>query len=290
MKNKSKLTMALAMAIFGTIGLIRRNILLSSSLVSMFRGFIGGLILLLYVLVSKKKISFSSIKKNWWKLLISGGFLGFNWICLFEAYNYTTVATATLCYYMAPVIVMLLSPFFFKEKLTIKRICIVVISLLGMAFVSGVISQGSDLSGNGFKGVMLGLLAALMYAGLVIFNKKTDIGPYEKTISQLITAAIILFPYVLVTDKVGFSNSTSSSVLFLIVAGILHTGIAYLLYFKSMEGMDANSIALYSYIDPVVAILLSAIVLKEPMGLLKIIGAVLILGSTLLGEISGEKQ
>lgn len=290
MKKKSSITMALAMTIFGTIGIFRRLVPLSSSLISFVRGIVGTIVLLLFAIATKQTLRKSAIRANLVKLIVSGALIGLNWIFLFEAYNYTTVAIATVCYYMAPVFVMIASPFIFKEKLSVKRICIVLCALVGMMFVSGVISPDSSKGTTGPLGIIFGLLAAVLYAIVVIINKTvSDINAYEKTITQLGSAAIVLLPYVLLTEDLGSLAVTPAIIGILLVMGIVHTGLAYFMYFGSMDGMSPVSIALYSYIDPVVAIILSAVLLKESITIIQIVGAVLILGSTLFGEISNDK-
>lgn len=290
MNKKSKLVMASAMTIFGTIGIFRRYIPLESSMVALVRGFIGTVVLLLYVLIAKKKLSGGKIRENFLKLIVSGALIGFNWIFLFEAYEYTTVATATLCYYMAPVIVMLIAPLLLKERLTGRKGICIALAFAGMVLVSGIFSEGIGGEGS-YKGIIFGLIAALMYAVVIIINKKmSDIGSFDKTIMQLGTAAVVLFPYVWATG--GFNNVSMDMlcVVMLLIVGVVHTGIAYALYFSSMGGLSANSVAILSYIDPVVAILLSTFLLKESMDFYKILGAVLILGATLWSELSGGKD
>ena len=280
-----------AMTIFGTIGIFRKYIPLPSSLLALARGIIGTAFLLLLVLVIKRdKLSTEAIKRNLGFLVVSGAFIGFNWILLFEAYQYTTVATATLCYYMAPVIVVLVSPFLFKERLTpLKALCVAV-ALAGMVFVSGIPQSGfggiSEL-----KGILLGLGAATLYAIVVILNQYIkDISAYDKTIMQLGTAAIAILPYTLLTENFADITFTPVAVCMLFFVGIVHTGIAYTLYFGSMSGLKTQTIALFSYIDPVVAIILSAVILQENIGLWGVIGAVMVLGSTMVSELFGEKK
>ena len=280
-----------AMTIFGSIGIFRKYIPLPSSLLALARGIIGTAFLLLLVLVIKRdKLSTEAIKRNLGFLVVSGAFIGFNWILLFEAYQYTTVATATLCYYMAPVIVVLVSPFLFKERLTpLKALCVAV-ALAGMVFVSGIPQSGfggiSEL-----KGILLGLGAATLYAIVVILNQYIkDISAYDKTIMQLGTAAIAILPYTLLTENFADITFTPVAVCMLFFVGIVHTGIAYTLYFGSMSGLKTQTIALFSYIDPVVAIILSAVILQENIGLWGVIGAVMVLGSTMVSELFGDKK
>jgi len=282
----SKIMLAVSMAIFGTIGIFRRSIPLPSSLLAMARGFIGMLFLLMAVKITGQNISKQAIKNNFVSLLLSGIFLGVNWILLFEAYNYTSVATATLCYYMAPVMVVLVSPVLFREKLTVKKIICMAIAIMGMVLVSGM-ADPAALQQSGTKGILLGLGAAVFYALLMIFNKTiTNISAYDKTIVQLAVAAVIMLPYVLLTEDIFAIQFTPLMITMLIVVGIIHTGVAYRLYFGSMKNLKAHTIALYSYIDPALAILLSAFVLHEPMGLPQLAGTVMVLGATMFSELT----
>ena len=287
--NKSKLAIIASMTIFGTIGIFRKYIPLPSSLIAMVRGYVGAIFLLLVILCKKEKINWEAIKKNLLLLIVSGGLIGFNWILLFESYQYTTVATATLCYYMAPIFVILVSPFLFKEKLTGKKAVCVAVALAGMVLVSGILDAGFAISE--LKGVIFGLGAAVLYASVIVINKFIkNISAYDKTILQLASAAIVVTPYVFLTEDVSALTFAPLALVMLAVVGIIHTGIAYFLYFGSMDNLKAQTIALFSYIDPVVAILLSAFVLREGFTIAGIIGAVLVLGSTLISEMPEKKK
>lgn len=283
--KKANMAFVLSMVIFGTIGIFRRYIPLPSGLIAFSRGLIGMLFLLVFVAVRGIRLSKENIRKNGLKLLLSGAFLGFNWILLFEAYRYTSVAVATLCYYMAPILVVLASPLLFGERLGGRKLLCVVVALAGMVLVSGVVDTGFG-GGENAKGVLLGLGAAVLYASVVLMNKKiTGISSYEKTIVQLGTAAIVILPYTLLTETVDPQAWSLRSVLCLLFVGIVHTGVAYALYFGAVSDMKAQTAALFSYLDPVVAILLSALLLGEPMTLWVGIGAVLVLGAALLCEM-----
>ena len=283
--KKANMAFVLSMVIFGTIGVFRRYIPLPSGLIAFSRGLIGMLFLLVFVAVRGIRLSKDNIRKNGLKLLLSGAFLGFNWILLFEAYRYTSVAVATLCYYMAPILVVLASPLLFGERLGGRKLLCVVVALAGMVLVSGVVDTGFG-GGENAKGVLLGLGAAVLYASVVLMNKKiTGISSYEKTIVQLGTAAIVILPYTLLTETVDPQAWSLRSVLCLLFVGIVHTGVAYALYFGAVSDMKAQTAALFSYLDPVVAILLSALLLGEPMTLWVGIGAVLVLGAALLCEM-----
>ena len=275
-----------AMITFGTIGIFRKYIDLPSSMIAMARGLGGMLFLLAVILIGRKKCSRETIKKNAPLLLLSGTFIGFNWILLFEAYRYTTIATATLCYYMAPVIVIIASPFLLHERLTIKKAICVLCSLCGITLVSGIFSPSSAASATDPRGILLGLGAAVLYATVVLMNKFIkDIGAIDKTIVQLGSAGAVMIPYLFITENVTQIEYTSTSLIFLAIVAIVHTGIAYTFYFGSIGHLPAQTVAIFSYIDPVVAIVLAALIFHESMSILSAVGAALILGATLCAEI-----
>lgn len=287
---KSYILIISSMLIFGTIGVFRRYIPLSSGMLAFIRGVVGSLFLLVFVKLKGIKLGKDIDRKTLILTIVSGGFIGINWILLFEAFNYTTVATATLCYYMQPTIVIFLSPLVLKEKLGVKKMICAIVSIIGMLFVAGVIDAGQVLSITDLKGVFLGLGAAAFYSAVVMMNKMINIeNAYMKTIIQLSSAAIILIPYLITTGEfsaLGSSEDINGLVIAMIlIVGIIHTGIAYAMYFGSMNNLKGQSIAIMSYIDPVFALILSAVVLHEKMTIFGIIGAVLILGSALISEI-----
>ena len=289
-ETNAKVSLILAMVIFGTIGIFRKYIPLPSGIVACARGILGVAFLLVFIKIKKIKMDRESIKKHLWILLVSGGFIGLNWVLLFESYRYTSVAVATLCYYMAPIFVMIVSPFLLKEKLTVKKVLCVIVALIGMVFVSGVLDGGiSDISE--LKGILFGLGAAALYATVVMMNQKLGKVPtYDKTIMQLGAAAVVLIPYILFVEDLSAVVLTPLIVFMLIIVGVVHTGIAYALYFGSMNGLKAQTVALFSYIDPIVAIILSAMFLKEPMTIYSAIGAVLVLGATMISELPEKRK
>ncbi len=289
-ETNAKASLILAMTIFGTIGIFRKYIPLSSGIVAWVRGVLGVAYLLTFIKIKKIPMDKQAIKNHLKILLISGGFIGLNWVLLFESYRYTSVAVATLCYYMAPIFVMIASPFLLKEKLSAKKAVCVVVALIGMVFVSGVLDSGiSNLSE--LKGILFGLGAAALYASVVMMNQKLrEVPTYDKTIMQLGGAAVVLVPYILLVEDLSAVVLTPLIVVMLVIVGVVHTGIAYALYFGSMNDLKAQTVALFSYIDPIVAIILSALFLKEPMTVLGIIGAVLVLGATMISELPEKKR
>ncbi len=281
---KHRLALILAMTIFGTIGIFRRYIPLSSGAVAFTRSAMGALLLLVFLLCRRQKLNISAIRRNLLPLVLSGACLGFNWVLLFEAYKYTSVAVATLSYYMAPILLILAAPFLLGERLTLKKGICAGVALLGMVLVSGVLDTGVSSAAE-LRGILMGLLAAVLYAVIILLNKKTvDIDAVDKTVVQFAVSALVLLPYVLLAEEISFVALTPLSVVLLLVVCVVHTGLAYLLYFGAVGKLRAGTVALFSYIDPVLAVLLSALVLKEPMTLSCGIGAVLVLGAAYVSE------
>lgn len=287
MKKRSVLSVILSMVIFGTIGPVRKEIILPSSVVAFFRAAGGALFLLIWMAFRRICPEKKAIRENAFLLCLSGTLLGFNWIALFESYRYTTVAVSTLCYYMAPVLIILVSPLILKERLTLRKFVCVLIAAIGMTLVTGVVSgSGGSLHDQEVKGILLGLAAAAMYAAIVLCNKKMNgIGGTDRTLVQLSISAAVLFPYILLKEDISLiASADMHSVVMMAVAAIVHTGIAYTLYFSAVPELTGQSAAILSYIDPIVAVVLSAFVLKEPMTRYGFIGS----GMVLLAMIAGE--
>ena len=273
-----------AMVIWGSIGVFRRYISMPSALLACARGILGGLFLLLFSGRERKNAGGRLPAGLRMRLIGTGILIGANWILLFEAYNHTTVAVATLCYYMQPTLVTLLSPAVFGEKLTGRKLACAAAALFGMVLVSGVTAESGQGEGN-LQGVLLGLGAAALYAGVVILNKRTTgVGASQRTTAELLSAGIFMIPYLLLTGGPGGVAISPADMALTAVMGIVHTGIAYALYFRSMERLKAQTIAVFSYIDPVSALLFSALLLNEPLSPAGACGAVLIIASALISE------
>ena len=275
--------MAAAMLVFGTIGLFVKNIGFPSSFISFARALTGSIFIALFMLFSGHGLDKKSVFKNLKLLIPSGIAMAFNWICLFEAYRFTGVAVGTLCYYMAPVIVVVLSPVFLKEKLTAINVTSVLAAVVGAVLISGVVSG----SAKSAKGILLGLAAAALYSTVVMINKFVkNLSPIETTFVQLSTAAVTMIPYILLTEEVTAFVFDRRSVIFTLIVGVFHTGIVYMIYFSSVQKIPAQTTAVFSYIDPVTAIILSAVVLGERLDAVQLIGTFLILAATLFNELA----
>lgn len=284
--NQAKCGFLSAMAIFGTVGLCVRNIPLPSATIACLRGVLGLVFLLGVMTLTRKKPDRLCIRQNLPILLISGAAIGGNWILLFEAYRYTTVATATICYYLAPVFLVLASPLL-GERLTGRKLFLSATALLGMVFVSGVLKGGVA----GGRGILCGVGAACLYASVMFLNKKLGkIDAYDKTVIQLAAASLVILPYCFLSRGFDMSAMTARGYFFLALVGIVHTGFSYWLYFGTMGQLSSQTVALFSYLDPVLAIILSALILPgEALDWQGILGAVLILGSALCSEIPEQK-
>jgi len=284
------LKLIMSMVIFGTIGLFVRHIPLPSSVIALTRGIVGVLFLLVVRFLKKEKPNLKALRSNFLWLCFSGGFLGFNWILLFEAYRYTSIAVSTMCYYMAPIIVILASPLFLREKVSLKKVLCVLAALVGMVLISGVLSESAPDSTQS-QGIFLGLSAAGLYAAVILCNKKiSGISAYDKTVFQLLISAIVLLPYCIATVDTAEVSMSLNAVLLLFLVGVVHTGIAYNLFFGSIEFIAAQSVALISYIDPVVAVVISVVLISEPFHLTDLLGAVFIIGAAVISELPEKRR
>nr|WP_295970325.1 DMT family transporter [uncultured Bacillus sp.] len=284
MQGKAKLITA--MLIFGSIGVFVKHIDLSSSEIALLRGVIGS-VFLLSVSLLKKKFSFKGVKGNLVLLLLSGAAIGFNWIFLFEAYRYTTISNATISYYFAPILVMALAPFILREKLTLVKAGSIIVAMIGL-FLTANNGDGSNGMYHHTVGIVYGLLAATLYASVILMNKFIkNMSDYEITVIQLMMASIVLVPYVYVKDSFSFSGLDGQSIVLILILGMIHTGLAYYLYFGSIKELKGQTIAILSYIDPIFAVMIAAVLLGESMTVQQMVGGILILGSTFL---SGKEE
>ena len=285
----ARMMLIISMTVFGTIGLFVRNIDLPSGEIALYRAVLAAILIGLFLLVTKQRIPFGKIKKEIPLLVLSGVAMGFNWILLFEAYKYTTVSVATLSYYFAPVIVTLACPLLFKEKMGVKQWLCFIMSTLGIVLITGIgdLSQGI----SHIKGILFGLGAASFYATVILLNKfMKSVDGIHRTFLQFLAAIVVLVPYVLLTDGVNLNRLNPKGWAFLLIVGLVHTGITYCLYFSSLKELPGQKAAILSYIDPLVAVLVSVVVLKETMTVMQIIGGLLILGFTLWNEITPKKE
>ena len=279
-----RLMMIASMFIFGTLAPFVRNIAVSSAELALYRAVLAAAIIAAFLLLTRQKIPFASIRKEIPLLLFSGVAMGVNWILLFEAYKYTTVSIATLSYYFAPVIVTLVCPFLFREKLTLRQIICFAMSTLGLVLITDI---GDPGHAGSLTGILFGLGAAVFYATVILLNKFIkNVEGIHRTFLQFLAAVIVLIPYVLMTTGVSLGSLNGVGFANLLIVGLVHTGLTYCMYFSSLRELPGQKAAILSYIDPLVAVLISVTILGETMTLWQVIGGILILGFTLWNEIS----
>ena len=283
-KMNPRFMMIISMMIFGTLGIFVRHISVSSQELALYRAVMAAVVIGGYLLFTRQRIPFGEIKNDLMLLLLSGVAMGINWILLFEAYKYTTVSIATLSYYFAPVIVTLVCPFLFREKLTLKQKICFVMSTLGIVLLTGI----GGMRGSGdIPGILFGLGAAVFYAAVILLNKFIrKVEGIHRTFLQFLAAITVLLPYVIFTGVSNLGEMKPSGWASLLTVGILHTGITYCMYFSSLKDLPGQKAAILSYIDPLVAVVISVTILGESMTFLQLVGGAMILGFTLLNEMS----
>ncbi|MDO4533719.1 MAG: DMT family transporter [Coriobacteriia bacterium] len=270
----------LALLIFGTNGVLVSHISLESGQIVLLRTLIGGAVLTCLALASGG-FDRQSVRKERLPLVLGGAALGMNWVALFEAYRLLNVSLATLIYYVGPMLILLCSPILFHEKLTGRKLIAGVIVAIGLLCISGSIV----VTGMNPGGLLVAVLSALFYAALIAFNKQiTQTSGMQTAAIELGVAAVVTLVYVLCTS--GLPHITASDAPYIAAIGLINTGLAYLLYFSGLQKLPGQSVALLSYLDPVSALCFSALLLHESMTLVQIVGAILIIGGAIFGEVT----
>ncbi len=285
MKDRALIKYLAAVSIYGTIGLFLHFVKTSSEFVVLCRGTIGSLFILIVMMAKKEKIDLEAIKRNFFILAISGASLGLNWIFLFAGYRHG-VAITSLCNYMAPIMVVVISAFIYRQKLGIKQIACIICSLIGVMFISGIFENDARVNS---LCIIYGLLAALGFVALVFCNRYLkDIKSLDKTVMQLSFSALTVLVYVIANN--GFPRSIDGlSAALLIIMGVVHTGIAYIFYFDSINVLNVDTIAILGYVEPALNVIVGSLFLHEDLSIFGIIGAIMILGSAIMSELKGNR-
>ena len=285
--NRSKylILFVASMVIFGTNGLIVANISLGSAEIVLMRTFLGSLFLLSIVLV-KRSFSFADLKADLVPATMGGAALGLNWVLLFSAYRSAGVGLSTLTYYCGPIIVLALSPVLFREKLTWNKLLAIAAVAVGMFCITGDIEPGSDVQ----TGILFGGGAALLYASLIVANKRVKrLSGLNCAMYELIVAFFVVLIYLLASNVKLPVIPAAEDIVWVLAIGLVNTGLAYYLYFSSLQKLPGQTVALVCYIDPLTALLVSGAFLGEKLLGVQIAGAVLILGGACLGELKFKK-
>ena len=269
-----------ALLLFGSNGIVASLIHLSSYEIVLLRTLIGSLLLIAIFFIAREKLTFYKYKTQSIFLAVSGIAMGTSWIFLYEAYDEIGVSLASLAYYCGPVIVMILSPILFGEKLTKLKVCSFLVVLVGIFLVNGTAFE----NGVSVWGLACGLLSAICYSLMVMFNKKAnDITGLENSMLQLFVAFLTVAIFVGIKQGYRMEIDTQS-IIPILVLGLLNTGIGCYFYFSSIGKLPVQTVAICGYLEPLSAVLFSVIFLKETMLPIQIIGAVLIIGGAMLGE------
>ena len=275
--------LALSMAIFGTLGPFVRHIPVSSGELALYRAILAAALIGAYLLITRQTVPLAAIRRQVPLLLVSGVAMGVNWILLFEAYRYTTVSVATLSYYFAPVLVTAVCPLLFRERLTARQLVCFAMSTLGLVLITGVGELGRG--GSHGLGILFGLGAAVFYASVVLLNKAIrGVEGIHRTFLQFLAAILTLLPYVAATGGCSLAGMDGTGWACLLVVGLVHTGVTYCLYFSALKELPGQKAAILSYIDPLVAVLVSVLLLREPITPWQALGGAMILGFTLWNE------
>lgn len=283
----ARLKLTASMVIFGTLGIFTRNIAVSSGELALYRAILAAGLILVYLAAGRKPIPFKKIRRELPLLLLSGMAMGVNWVLLFSAYRFTTISMATLSYYFAPVIVILACPILFHERMTAKEILCFVMSTAGLVLIIG---AGGAGNGTDLIGVLFGLGAAAFYAAVILMNKFIrQVTGIHRTLIQFAGAILILLPYVGLTGGFHLEVLDGTGWVCLLVVGLVHTGVTYCMYFSALKDLSGQETAVLSYMDPLVATLISVLVLGEPMALTQALGGAMILGFTLWNELPYKK-
>ena len=285
---KYKIRVVIAMLIFGSLGVFVTRLALPTAQIVFVRASVACVALFIVLALSGK--TKQKVPAGTFLLLLGlGALIGINWLLLFDAYNYTYVSTATLLYYTQPIFLIILSTIFMKEKLTRRKVIAVVLAIVGMVLINGFQIGGADPK----RGMILSFSAAILYAIIMIVNKASKniakIDGLLLTDIQMLGAALIMAVYVFSNYHGEYRGLNKESIIILLILGIVHTALAYYLYFPSAKHIDGQSLAVLGYIDPVSSLIFSAIFLNERLSSLQWVGAALILGGALYSQIKEKK-
>ena len=284
--TRARLKLIACMVCFGTISIFVKGIDLSPTEIGLYRAAIACAVLLVYLLATGRLKNLRMRAGALALLFLSGAAMGFNWIFLFTAYRYTTVALSTLAYYFSPTLVIIFSLILFREPLSLRQILCFLGSTAGLVLILGLRGGG----GSDLTGLLFGLLAALLYTVVVLCNKKSgDIDAISRTWVQLASATAVLLPYVALTGGFHIGGLDLRGWANLLVIGAGFTGILYTLYFSAISTLSGQQAAILSYIDPAVSVLVSVFFLREPITAVQLLGGAMILVFAMLNELGAKK-
>lgn len=266
--------------IFGFNGIFASYVDATSTQIVFLRVLIGTAVLFCAFLVTRKPVTCLKHRRALGYLALSGCAMGLQWLLLFEAFNHIGVGMATLLNYCGPIIVIALAPFVFKERMTWNKMLGILVVVGGVLLLNGSTTGSVDV-----VGIACGLGAAALYAVMVTFSKKaTAIKGLENTSIQMLAGLAAVFVVLLVKGEANVTMPLGS-VPAMLELGILGTGAACLLYFSGIGEMKAQTVAVLGYLEPLGAVVLSAIILGEAMTGLQLAGAACVIGGACLAQL-----
>lgn len=276
-----------ALLLFGSNGIIAAAIALPSSDIVLLRTFLGALSLAAILAITQRHtLQAPSRPREAAALLLSGAALGASWIFLFRAYQTIGVGVSSLLYYCGPIIVMALSPLIFGEKLTGGKIAGFIAVACGAFLIA---AQG--LGGNM---PIVGIASAFCYALMVIASKRAPhIEGLENSALQVSAAFVTALVLTLATQGVPsfLSPGIAAGIDWRAVAmlGVVNTGIGCLLYFSAVAKLPVQTVAVVGYLEPLSAVVFSAVLLGEAITPVRLMGAALIIGGAIFCELAGKR-
>ncbi len=276
-----------AVLLFGLNGIVAAHIALSSYEIVFLRTMIGSLLLIVLFRISRGRFHLRDNKRDAAFIVLSGAAMGTGWMFLYEAYQQIGVSLASLLYYCGPVIVMILSPLFFKEKLTLPKVTGFIIVLTGIIMVNGSPAAG----GENVWGLFCGAMSALMYFVMVTLNKQSrKITGMENAVIQLAVSFLTVAVFAGIRQAFVI-HIPAEAWPWILLLGIVNTGIGCYLYFSPLSKLPVQTVAVCGYLEPLSAVLFSVLLLGEKLTAVQIAGAVCIIGGAMIGElVKGKKR
>lgn len=275
----------LSLILFGSNGIIAGFISLPSTEIVFWRTMIGSILLVLIYIMKEKKCYIKINNKDVLYVTLSGISMGISWIFLYEAYNLIGVSLSSLAYYCGPVIVMVLSPLLFGEKLTIFNIIGFQAVILGAILVNGDISKNVNNIG-----VIYGGISAVAHAFMVIFSKKSKMkNGIENAMIQLVFSFFTVVIYFGITEQFSL-KMTLSDLFWIVILGVFNTGVGCYLYFSSISKLSVKTVSVFGYIEPLSAVLLAVMIIGERMSVIQIIGTFTLIVGMLFAECTNFEK
>ncbi len=279
---KIKFKMIFSVLMFGSIGVFVKQINLPSVVIVQWRTIIATLFFIALFCAKKRAPNWAAIRANAIPLAISGIVLGANWAFLFEAFQHTSVGTATILYYCAPIIVFFVAPLLFHECITRLQLVGIGAAIAGTILVNIISLQSRDFS----VALLYALTAALFYATVMICNRfMRDIAGMDSSFVQLSIAAVVMTIYSYLSTGSLLTFAAPRDMAFVLILGIVHTGMIFPLYFYAVQKLSPQDTAIFSYLDPASAILFAFVFLGETLVWYQMLGALLIFGGVLFAQL-----